>query len=80
MQEVTKSAQEITIILAGLKPFMMAIGGLMPALAIGKIGAAAMQAIGRNPESSSKLFIPMILGMALAESIAIYTLIIVLMN
>lgn len=74
------NVQEIIIGLSSIKPLMMAIGGLLPALAIGKIGAAAMTAIGRNPEASSKLFIPMILGMALAESIAIYTLIVVLIS
>jgi F-type H+-transporting ATPase subunit c len=80
MDQVVKSAQEVTIVLASLKPMMMALGGFFPALAIGKIGAAAMEAIGRNPEASGKLFIPMILGMALAESIAIYTLIVVLIS
>lgn len=78
MDEAVKSAQEITIVLSSLKPLMMAIGGFLPALAIGKIGAEAMKAIGRNPESSGKLFIPMILGMALTEAIAIYTLITIL--
>jgi F-type H+-transporting ATPase subunit c len=80
MDQVAKSSQEVTIVLASIKPLMMALGGFFPAFAIGKIGAAAMEAIGRNPEASGKLFIPMILGMALAESIAIYTLIVVLIS
>lgn len=75
MDETIKSAQEITIVLSSLKPLMMAIGGFIPAVGISKIGAEAMKAIGRNPESASKLFIPMILGMALTEAIAIYSLI-----
>jgi len=78
MEEGLKSAQEITVVLTSLKPLMMAVGGSLPAFALGKIGAEAMKAIGRNPESASKLFIPMILGMALTEAIAIYTLIIIL--
>lgn len=56
----------------------IAIGGIGPAMAIGKIGSSAMSAIGRNPESASKLFTPMILGMALAEAIAIYALLVVM--
>ncbi len=80
MEVPVSNIQEIVIGLSSIKPLMMAFGGLLPAFAIGKIGAAAMQAIGRNPEASSKLFIPMILGMALAESIAIYTLIVVLIS
>ena len=58
------------------KAITIAIGGMFPALAIGKIGAKAMESIGRNPESADKLFVPMLLGMAFAEAIAIYALVI----
>lgn len=58
------------------KAFAIAVGGILPALAIGLIGFAAMSAIGRNPEASGKIFVPMLLGMAFAEAIAIYALII----
>ena len=54
---------------------IIAIGGLAPALAIGFIGARAMEAIGRNPESSSRILPAMLLAMAFAEAIAIYSLI-----
>ena len=54
----------------------IAIGGLGPALAIGKIGSKAMESIGRNPESSSQLFVPMLLALAFAEAIAIYALVV----
>jgi F-type H+-transporting ATPase subunit c len=59
------------------KAFAIAIGGLAPAFAIGKIVAKAMEAIGRNPEASGKLFVPMLLGAAFAEAIAIYALVVV---
>ncbi|MBI2551121.1 ATP synthase F0 subunit C [Candidatus Uhrbacteria bacterium] len=55
----------------------IAIGGLAPALAIGFIGSKAMEAIGRNPEAAGKIFTPMLLGMAFAEAIAIYSLVVV---
>lgn len=58
------------------KAFAIAVGGLGPALAIGLIGFSAMNGIGRNPEASGKIFVPMLLGMAFAEAIAIYALII----
>lgn len=54
---------------------VIAIGGFFPALAIGLIGAKAMEAIGRNPEAAAKILPPMLIGMALAEAIAIYALI-----
>lgn len=54
------------------------IGSLMPAFAIGKLAAKAMESIGRNPESAGKLQTPMILAIAFAEAIAIYALVVAL--
>lgn len=54
---------------------IIAIGGLAPAIAIGLIGAKAMEAIGRNPEATGRILPAMLLGMAFAEAIAIYSLI-----
>lgn len=54
---------------------IVALGGALPALAIGLIGAKAMEAIGRNPEAQGKILPAMLLGMAFAEAIAIYSLI-----
>jgi F-type H+-transporting ATPase subunit c len=58
------------------KAATIAIGGFGPSLAIGKIGSKAMESIGRNPESASSLFVPMLLSIAFAEAIAIYALVI----
>ncbi|OGE81079.1 MAG: ATP synthase F0 subunit C [Candidatus Doudnabacteria bacterium RIFCSPHIGHO2_01_FULL_46_24] len=58
------------------KALTIAIGGFAPALAIGWTATKAMESIGRNPESADKLFVPMLLGMAFAEAIAIYALVI----
>ncbi|OEG69353.1 hypothetical protein ATZ36_10055 [Candidatus Endomicrobiellum trichonymphae] len=54
---------------------IIAIGGLGPALGIGLIGAKAVEAIGRNPEASGKIMVNMLIAMAFAEAIAIYSLI-----
>lgn len=54
---------------------IIAIGGIGPAIAIGLIGLKAMEAIGRNPDASGKILPAMLLGMAFAEAIAIYSLI-----
>ncbi|MDO8425761.1 MAG: ATP synthase F0 subunit C [bacterium] len=56
----------------------IAIGALGPAMAIGRLSAAAMEAIGRNPEAASKIQTAMILSIAFAEAIAIYALVIAL--
>ncbi|MEK9157405.1 MAG: ATP synthase F0 subunit C [Patescibacteria group bacterium] len=59
-----------------IKGLTIAIGGMMPALAIGLIGRGAMEGIARNPEAKKEMNTPMLLGMAFAEAIAIYALII----
>lgn len=48
------------------------------AMAQGKTAATALDGIARNPAASGKLLIPMILGLALIESLVIYALIIAL--
>ena len=67
-------AELIKILTKGLT---IALGGVVPAWAIGNIVGQAMEAIGRNPEASDKVFVPMLLGAAFAEAIAIYALVVV---
>ncbi|HLD24955.1 MAG: ATPase, F0/V0 complex, subunit C [Microgenomates group bacterium GW2011_GWA2_47_8] len=62
----------VKLIMTGLT---VAVGGGMPALAIGLLTAKAMEAIGRNPEAASDIRTSMILGVAFAEAIAIYALV-----
>lgn len=64
-------------ILVLAKGLTMALGGVLPAFAIGSIVSKAMESIGRNPESAGKIFVPMLLGAAFAEAIAIYCLVVV---
>jgi F-type H+-transporting ATPase subunit c len=61
---------------AGLGIGIAALGG---ALAQGKAAVAALEGIARNPGASGKIFTPMILGLALIESLVIYALIIAIM-
>lgn len=58
------------------KALTIAVGAIAPAMAIGRIGAAAMTSIGRNPEAAGKILVPMLLAAAFAEAIAIYALVI----
>lgn len=57
---------------------VMAVGAIAPAIAIGWIGSRSVEAIGRNPEASSKVQTMAILAIAFAEAIAIYALVIAL--
>lgn len=64
---------EITFTVTG--GLIIAIGGFGPAIGVGLIGMKAMEAIGRNPDASNKIMPAMLIGMAFAEAIAIYALI-----
>lgn len=54
----------------------IAIAAFGCALAQGRVGGAAMESIGRNPNSADKIFTPLILSLALIEALGIYALII----
>jgi F-type H+-transporting ATPase subunit c len=60
---------------AALAIGLAAFGG---ALAQAKIGGAAMDGIARNPQARGEMFVPMILGLVLIESLVIYGLVIAL--
>jgi len=52
------------------------LGAIGPGIGIGLIGMKAVEAIGRNPDAQNKVLPAMLLGMAFAEAIAIYALVI----
>lgn len=54
----------------------MGVGALGCGMGQGRAVASAMESIGRNPNSADRLQTPMIIGLALIESIAIYALVI----
>ena len=58
---------------AGLAIGLAALGG---SLGQGKAAAAALEGIARNPQASGKIMTPMIIGLALIESLVIYGLLI----
>lgn len=64
---------------AVIKTIMMgvtvALGGIAPAVAIGMLTGKALEAMGRNPEAAGEIRTSMILGVAFAEAIAIYSLV-----
>lgn len=52
---------------AGMGCFAAAIG-------VGLVGTKAVEAVGRNPGASGKVLVQSIIGMALAEAVAFYSL------
>ena len=55
------------------------LGALGPGLGIGFLAGKAMEALGRNPEARGPIQVNMILGIAFAEAIAIYALVVAIM-
>jgi len=58
---------------------VMGIGAIGPSLAIGNLVGRAMDALGRNPEAQPVIQTNMILGLAFAEAIGIYALVVAIM-
>lgn len=67
------SAGKWIAIAAGFGIAIAAFGG---AISQGRTAATALDGIARNPGAADKMFTPMILGLALIESLVIYALII----
>lgn len=51
-----------------------ALGCLGAAIGVGLAGAKGAEAVGRNPDASGKILVQSIIGMALAEAIAFYSI------
>ena len=56
--------------------FPLAFAGAGAGIGVGLVGQGAAQAVGRNPGAFNSILVIAIIGMALAEAIAIYALII----
>jgi F-type H+-transporting ATPase subunit c len=56
-------------------PLALGIAALGGAIGLGKAVEGAMNAIGRQPEASGRLFLPFVIGCALIEALTIYALV-----
>ena len=52
------------------------LGAFGAALGQGRMAAAAMESIGRNPNAADRIQLPMILGLAFIEALALYAFVI----
>ena len=75
-QEGAGLPPEVKTIIALAAGFGIAIASFGGAIGQSRVGAATMEGIARNPGAASAMFVPFILGLALIESLVIYTLII----
>ena len=58
--------------------FAIAIGVILPALAMGRAISQALDALARQPEAEKAITRTLFLGLAMLESLAIYVLVVVL--
>lgn len=56
------------------KGLTAALGCTAAAFGVAMVGSKAVEAVGRNPGASGKILVQSILGMALAEAVAFYSL------
>jgi len=56
----------------------IALGVMLPALAMGKAIGSALEALSRQPESEKAVMRTLFIGLAMIESLAIYCLVIIL--
>lgn len=70
------NASSVAMYLALAAGFGIAIAAFGGAMGQGKAAVAALTGIARNPDASGKILAPMILALALIESLVIYALII----
>lgn len=54
----------------------MGLGAIGPGIGIGYGAGKAVEAIGRNPEIQGTILVPMLIGLGMAEAVAIYALVI----
>jgi F-type H+-transporting ATPase subunit c len=68
-------AEAVKLLAAGLA---IGLGAIGPGLGIGILAMGALQAIGRNPEAQGQIQVNMFIGIAFAEAVAIYALVVAL--
>jgi F-type H+-transporting ATPase subunit c len=72
----TDSKSAAIAISAGVAVAIAAFGA---GLGQGRVGAAAMESIGRNPNAADRIFLPLVLTLALLEALALYGFVIAIL-
>ena len=70
-----EQAQEMAKLQSLNGSFTLGMAGAGAGIGVGLVGLGATQAVGRNPGAFGNILVIAIIGMALAEAIAIYALV-----
>ncbi|MCS6896940.1 MAG: hypothetical protein NZM29_03120 [Nitrospira sp.] len=74
MQDMTFFTVGSTVVAA----LAIALGTMLPAMAMGRAISQALEAIARQPEAERSILRTLLIGLAMIESLAIYCLVVVL--
>ena len=68
----------IVVVSTVVSALAIAVGAMLPAFAMGRAIAQALDALARQPEAERSITRTLIIGLAMIESLAIYVLVVVL--
>ncbi|MCL6512589.1 MAG: ATP F0F1 synthase subunit C [Anaerolineae bacterium] len=74
MQDLTLFTLGSTVVAA----LAIALGTMLPAVAMGRAISQALEAMARQPEAERSILRTLLIGLAMIESLAIYCLVVVL--
>jgi len=72
------SLEILVIVSTGAAVLAIALGVMLPAVAMGRAISQALDALARQPEAEKSIMRTLFIGLAMIESLAIYVLVIVL--
>jgi F-type H+-transporting ATPase subunit c len=73
-----KDMSWLVVVSTAAAAIAIAIGAMMPALAMGRAIAQALDSLARQPEAERAITRTLFIGLAMIESLAIYVLVVVL--
>jgi len=68
----------IVLVSTAAAAIAMALGAMLPAMAMGRAISQALDALARQPEAERSITRTLFIGLAMIESLAIYALVVVL--
>jgi F-type H+-transporting ATPase subunit c len=75
LAQATEQATDVVQNVGGITGSIQgALGCLGAAIGVGIVGMKGAEAVGRNPDASGPILVQSIIGMALAEAVAFYSL------
>jgi F-type H+-transporting ATPase subunit c len=75
LAQATEQATDLTQQVSGITGSIQGgLGCLGAAIGVGIVGMKGAEAVGRNPDASGPILVQSIIGMALAEAVAFYSL------